>query len=114
MTFGLFLGILQLFRVEPEGQSPFFETSKMDTSSNTGTRQCFESAYAHLDSTVRNFSREKLSYEDTIEQLRAELKQREAQIKEHSVRCQTLVSENENLLEIHDEDTTARRSMDAL
>jgi exonuclease VII small subunit len=86
----------------------------MDTSSNTGTRQSFESAYTHLESTVRNFSREKLSYEDTIEQLRAELKQREAQIKEYSVGMQTLISENENLLEIQEEEATARRSIDAL
>jgi exonuclease VII small subunit len=91
-----------------------FETRKMDTSSNTGTRQCFESAYAHLESTVRNFSREKLSYEDTIEQLRAELKYRKAQIKDYSFGFQTLVSDNKVLLKTQKEDATARRSMNAL
>jgi cell division protein FtsB len=85
----------------------------MDTSSNTGTRQCFESAFAHLESTVRNFSRERLSYEGKIEQLRAEVKQREAQIKEYSVGIQTLAFQNKNLLESNAVETTARKSMEA-
>jgi len=80
----------------------------------SSSRKSFDSAYANLETTVRNFSRDKMQYEDTIKKLKADLNGKDAKLKENALVIESLISENETLLSTHDEDVAANASMDAL
>jgi len=86
----------------------------MSNCDQTTPRQSFDSAYSNLEATVRNFSRDKLLYEDTINGLKQKIESCEQTIRENNNVIQTLLQENEKLELIHEEDQTARWAVDAM
>jgi exonuclease VII small subunit len=80
----------------------------------TTRRQSFESAYTNLEQTVRNFSREKLSYEETIKGFKGEIGVLKTSINNHNKEIQSVLEDNRRLQRQHEDDCTARCSLETL
>lgn len=93
------------------------QTSRMDElqfqapSTSTGSQQAqavdprteFNSAYANLEQTIRNFSKEKIQYEQIIQGLQEQVVVVQESIQKLSAENQDVEAENNRLLQLHEE-----------
>lgn len=74
----------------------------------------FNSAYANLEQTIRNFSKEKIQYEQIIEGLNEQVAVIQESIQKLSAENQDVVAENARLLHLHEENEKNRCTFDTL
>ncbi|CAL8072634.1 unnamed protein product [Orchesella dallaii] len=85
------------------------------TSAVTGShRASFNAAYTTLEQSIRNFSKEKLMYEQTIEGLNEQIALVKESFQRLNLEHQDLMAENQRLMTIQDENEKTRHGVDAL
>lgn len=77
-------------------------------------RTTFDSAYKNLELTVREFSREKLSLQETIKSQQEEIVALQSSLNKRDKEIQEVAEENRGLKQQHEDDETKRCTANAL
>ncbi len=98
----------------PQSQAATTDTSSAGHQQAVDPRTEFNSAYANLEQTIRNFSKEKIQYEQVIQGLQEQVAVVQESIQKLSAENQEVVAENSRLLQLHEENEKIRFTFDTL